>query len=456
MLRPPTTNDPALNRFLEEVASTIQDRVRPEEGWTLSDFASSVSEVISDKRDLINIVTQYDNIEVLTGEMEAEVARLKTDVQDSMDLLSSIESKSAEFAEVMEWWDQNYKIIFDAQAAMEIFGEISAALEGHQDILDQIAAATAVAENIVAEAKAAEDAANAAAEAAKTSETNATDAAGEADASAEAAGASAGEAAASATAAQESATAAAGNAEDADASARSAAESASNAKGSEDWIRDTALTNLSAFDASVNAAADRAEAAADGVDQVVSRAVDVLVMEIGDISQAISDDADAAGAARDQAVGAASTASTKADESAASAVTADSRATDAENAVASIAAHATDAEDAAGRAAVSESNAATSATTAEGHANRAASEAGTAAQIAAQEKIAELVGNAPSELDTIYELAEAFVGTGNAMSAIQMALANRIVGNYTVVVQSTPPQNGTTPSNQITFVTGGA
>ena len=127
MLRPPKTNDPALNRFLEEVASTIQDRVRPEEGWTLSDFASSVSEVISDKRDLIDIVTKYDNIEVLSEEMNAEVARLKKDIQDSMTLLSSIESKSAQFAEVMEWWDQNYKVIFDAQEAMETFGEISSA-----------------------------------------------------------------------------------------------------------------------------------------------------------------------------------------------------------------------------------------------------------------------------------------------------------------------------------------
>ena len=127
MLRPPKTNDPALNRFLEEVASTIQDRVRPEAGWTLSDFASSVSEVISDKRDLIDIVTKYDNIEVLSEEMRAEVARLKKDIQDSMDLLSSVNSKSAEFAEMMEWWDQNYKVIFDAQEAVETFGEISSA-----------------------------------------------------------------------------------------------------------------------------------------------------------------------------------------------------------------------------------------------------------------------------------------------------------------------------------------
>lgn len=326
MLRPPKTDDPALNRFLEEVASTIQNRVRPEEGWTLSDFASSVSEVISDKRDLIDIVTQYDNIDVLTGETEAEVARLKSEIQDSIDLLSSIELKSAEFSEVMEWWDQNYKVIFDAQEAMEIFGEISSALEGHQNILDQIAAATEVAENAVAEIKLAEEATNAAAESAKTSETNAADAAVRAETSETEAGQSAIAAASSASAAQ--------------ASEVAAGDSATAAKASEE------------------------------------------------------------------------------------------------------------------EAATSATAAATSATEAQGHADRAATEAGAAAQIAAQEKIAELVGDAPADLDTIYELAAAFEDRGDAIAAIHDALANRVVGNHSSVISSTPPGPGT-PTNQITFVVEG-
>ena len=122
--------------------------------------------------------------------------------------------------------------------------------------------------------------------------------------------------------------------------------------------------------------------------------------------------------------------------------------------MASIAAHATDAEDAAGRAAVSESNAAGSATEAQGHADRAATEAGAAAQIAAQEKIAELVGGAPSSLDTIYELAAAFQDRGDAIAAIQDALANRVMGNHSSVISSTVPGAGT-PTNQVTFVVEG-
>lgn len=441
MLRPPKTNDPALNRFLEEVANTIQDRVRPEGGWTLSDFASSVSEVISDKRDLIDIVTKYDNIEGLSEEMRAAVDLLKSDIQDSMTLLSSIESKSTEFTEIMEWWDQNYKVIFSASEALEIFGEISAALEGHQDILSRIEAATHVAEEVVAEVKAAEASAKAAEEAAKISETNAAAAAVRAESSETEAGESADAAAASASAAEASETA--------------AGDSATAAKGSETAAATSAST----------AAADagRAESAAAGVDQVVTDAVGVLSGEIADDLEASRAAKAGAETARDEAAESATLASTKADETTASAATADGRATDAESAVASIAGHATDAENAASRAAVSEANAegsaiaaTASATTAQGHADRAATEAGAAAQIAAKEKIAELVGDSPAELDTIYELADAFAERGDAIAAIQTALANRIVGNYTVVVQSTPPQGGTTPSNQITFVTGAA
>lgn len=456
MLRPPKTNDPALNRFLEEVANTIQDRVRPEEGWTLSDFASSVSEVISDKRDLIDIVTKYDNIEGLSEEMEAAVDLLKSDIQDSMDLLSSVNSKSAEFAEVMEWWDQNYKVIFDAQEAMEIFGEISSALEGHQDILDQIAAATEVAENVVTEvkaaeasAKAAEEAAKAAEEAAKTSETNASDAAARAEASETAAG----ESRDVVVAVHQSLKPGGEILENLNNIGSSVEEAASQARDD----RDAATASATAAQGS----ADRAESAAAGVDQVVSDAAGVLAGEIADDLAAAQTAKSDAEAARDEAAESATLASTNADEAAASAATADGRATDAESAVASIAGHATDAEGAAGRAAVSESNAAgsataaaSSATDAQGHADRAATEAGAAAQIAAQEKIAQLVGDAPANLDTIYELADAFEDRGDAIAAIQDALANRVMGNHSSVISSTVPGAGT-PTNQVTFVVEG-
>ena len=264
-------------------------------------------------------------------------------------------------------------------------------------------------------------------------------AAGDAAASAVAAGVSAGESAASATSAGASATAAAGDATAASGARDGAVSAADSAQGS---------ATAAAVDA------DRAESAAAGVDQVVADAAVVLAGEFADDVAASQDARTGAESARDQAVGAASTSSTKAGEAAASATLADGRATDAEGAVASIAAHATGAEDAAGRAAVSESNAASSATTAQGHADRAATEAGAAAQIAAQEKITELVGSAPADLDTIYELASAFADRGDAIAAIQDALANRVMGNHSSVIASTAPGAGT-PTNQITFVVEG-
>ena len=422
MLTPPTTNDPALNRFLEEVASTIRDRVRPEEGWSLSDFASAVSEVISDKRDLIDIVTQYDNIEGLSEEVEREIARLESEIQGSMDFLSSINSKSAQFAEVMAWWDQNYTVIFDAQEALSVFQEIQEAVAEHRGLLSQITAAKEAAEQAAAETVTAEEAAKAAAAAAQESETSATDAAARASAS---------------------------ETEVNEAREYVSELHAALSPGGEiiedfEWIANTTIDYATeARDARDEAQghADRAEVAAAGVDQVVSDAAYALEVAISDLAQEIKDDSDAAEAARDQAVGAASTATTKADEAAASATLADGRATGA--------------EDAATRAAVSESNAAGSATAAQGHADRAATEAGAAAQIAAQEKIAALVGSAPADLDTIYELPAAFTDRGDAIAAIQDALANRVVGNHSSVIASTAPGPGT-PTNQITFVVEGA
>ena len=296
-------------------------------------------------------------------------------------------------------------------------------------------------------AVAAADRAEGAADAVSADAAVAVDAAGRAEVSAAAADASAGAAAASESAASGSAAAAADD-------AATAADARYYAVGSADWIRESALTALVETDASVNAAADRAEAAAAGVDQVVSDAAGVLAGELADDVAALQAARSGAEAARDQAVGAASQAATKAGEAAASATLADGRASDAEGAVASIAGHATAAEDAAGRAAVSESNAAGSATAAQGHADRAATEAGAAAQIAAAEKIAELVGDAPSSLDTIYELAAAFADRGDAIAAIQDALANRVIGNHSSVISATIPGAGT-PTNQVTFVVEG-
>lgn len=438
MLRPPKTNDPALNLFLEEVASTIQDRVRPEEGWTLSDFASSVSEVISDKRDLIDIVTKYDGIEELSGEMEAEVARLKSEIQDSIDLLSSIESKSAEFAEVMEWWDQNYKVIFSASEAMEIFGDISDALEGHQDILDQIAAATDVAEGVVTEVRAAEAAA-------KTSENNAADAASRAESAADAAAADAVEVDESRdiVVAVHQALKPGGeileNLNNIGASVEEAASQASVARDAAMDARDAAQGH-----------ADRAEAAAEGVDQVVADAAGVLTVELGDMAQQVADDADAAGAARDQAA-------TKAGEAAASATLASTKADDAESSASTASNAAATVGSSIDAATTLADRAEAAALNAEASAAEASSVAGDAARAAAihatAEEIQRLVGDAEVDLDTIYELASAVRENQDGLQALLQVIGNKAEGKFEFVAARISPTD-TQPPNRVTFVMG--
>lgn len=62
---PPSTGNAQLDRFLRSVADDLRTLAKPREGWRLSDFAADVSEVISDRRDLIDIVSAWGRIEDL-------------------------------------------------------------------------------------------------------------------------------------------------------------------------------------------------------------------------------------------------------------------------------------------------------------------------------------------------------------------------------------------------------
>lgn len=147
---PPKTGDTKLDSFLESVYEHSHSLI-PEDGWSLSDFEADVSEVIGDKRDLIDIVTQYDDIERY-GEVIAEQQGYLDSLADELRL---IDQHSEWFAEIMEWWDQNYKIINDAQTSLDYKREADeAALEakGHAEKTEQdrIAAAKSLVDSIKA------------------------------------------------------------------------------------------------------------------------------------------------------------------------------------------------------------------------------------------------------------------------------------------------------------------
>lgn len=62
----PNTGNAALDKFLADLKKEVETAIKPDEGWRLSDFSADVSEVISDRRDLIDIVSNW-NPELIPG-----------------------------------------------------------------------------------------------------------------------------------------------------------------------------------------------------------------------------------------------------------------------------------------------------------------------------------------------------------------------------------------------------
>jgi hypothetical protein len=205
----------------------------------LSDFEAGVSEVISDKRDLIDIVTAWDDLVNIRNNFETEVARYETLYSDSKVLGNQYQEYANTFSQIMEWWDQNVRLIEDIEA-------------------------------FVTEVNADASAAASSASAAKTSETNA-------GTSASAASSSASSAATSASAAASSASGVAASEEDAEAAAAAAIAAA--------WSFD-GFTPAQVSDAVLRAedAAVRAEAVASGGGIiVVSSEEEAAALPIGTI-----------------------------------------------------------------------------------------------------------------------------------------------------------------------------
>jgi hypothetical protein len=236
---PPVTGSAELNSFLVDVKNSINTAAKPLAGWKLSDFEAGVSEVISDKRDLIDIVTAWDDLVNIRNNFETEVARYETLYSDSKVLGNQYQEYANTFSQIMEWWDQNVRLIEDIEA-------------------------------FVTEVNADASAAASSASAAKTSETNA-------GTSASAASSSASSAATSASAAASSASGVAASEEDAEAAAAAAIAAA--------WSFD-GFTPAQVSDAVLRAedAAVRAEAVASGGGIiVVSSEEEAAALPIGTI-----------------------------------------------------------------------------------------------------------------------------------------------------------------------------
>lgn len=157
---PPKTGDTALDSFLRgvyEKSQELEAKSIPEDGWSLTDLTAEVSGVIGDKRDLIDIVTQYDSIESYLALVKDQEELLK----DALEKLDSIEVSADWFSQILEWWDQNYKIIQDAQESLTYKREAdAAALEAKQYAAETEQDRVATDRNLEEAEKAASDAAN--------------------------------------------------------------------------------------------------------------------------------------------------------------------------------------------------------------------------------------------------------------------------------------------------------
>lgn len=226
---PPSTGNVDLDNFLRSVKRHIDDALRPADGWRLSDFSADVSEVISDKRDLIDIVTRYDDINDLKDSVDLILADFAEAIADSKALENQYQDHAEVFTHTMEWWNQNRKIIEDAAEAM-------AATIRASDYAD-------AAEASALRAGDHEEGASQARDDAVTAKNEAQATATQVEAQVEAAGTHAG---------------------DAQASAQDAAQSAANAADSERGAKDASASasgSASAAEAAVGAAEDAAASA---------------------------------------------------------------------------------------------------------------------------------------------------------------------------------------------------
>lgn len=121
---------------LEKRIEALEAAARPDEGWSLSDFRADVSEVIGDKRDLIKALERIGSVseqKVLLDQVikaqSQEVDRLIQDAQRR-------DEASRAFTSIMDWWDQNYRIIVDAKESLALNKQIVDAANNATNSID--------------------------------------------------------------------------------------------------------------------------------------------------------------------------------------------------------------------------------------------------------------------------------------------------------------------------------
>lgn len=122
-LTAPVTNIPNLDAFLAKVATlvnTLDSKALPADGWALTDLEASVSEIIGDKRDLIDIVTKWDSAANSFAQWENLTAQQKAAIDDLKAQVESLAGSADEFEDILLWWDANAQTIHDVKEHTEV------------------------------------------------------------------------------------------------------------------------------------------------------------------------------------------------------------------------------------------------------------------------------------------------------------------------------------------------
>lgn len=148
---PPLTGNAQLDKFLRSVADDLRTLAKPREGWRLSDFSADVSEVISDRRDLIDIVSAWGRIEDLETSLSEELKKHSDLYDSSLSLSEDLGGLAGTFSEIQRWWDENPALYLEDRAKISnALSKAEAALSNSQDAVSTASSAVSTASNSAA------------------------------------------------------------------------------------------------------------------------------------------------------------------------------------------------------------------------------------------------------------------------------------------------------------------
>ena len=113
---------------IEKRLAALEAQQKPQDGWSLSDFRADVSEVISDKRDLLGILQTYKGISALRDELAAIKNSQKTESDKLSEAIVKLDQYARTFAETIEFWNQNRPILVQASQYKPEFDKLNTQL----------------------------------------------------------------------------------------------------------------------------------------------------------------------------------------------------------------------------------------------------------------------------------------------------------------------------------------